>query len=1292
MPRHLLPILIALVVIGPASTPCGAQQSGHLRAAGLRCEYLSDPLAIQESSPRLTWTVESPRRAERQSAYRILVASSPDALARDTGDLWDSGKVESGATAHIPYSGKPLTSRTRCFWKVMAWDRDGAPGPWSKTARWEVGLLSPDDWHAQWIDAGAASVPVTIERAEYYATDGSVRNDVTGEVTALVQRGEKVIASNAALGGDPAPNILKRLSIRYRCGDTALDTDVQENATAALANSRIPCLRRQFTTTKPIRHARLYATALGVYDLHLNGKRIGTDYLTPGWTDYRKRVHYQTYDVTGDLAQGRNALGAIVAPGWFCGRAGLFHAREFYGKTPALLAQLEITYQDGTTERVISDGSWRRHDGPILAADLMDGEIFDARASLDDWSSPTLDDSAWAPVVTRAESRTLEAQPDLPIRSLLELPARTVTEPKPGRWTFDLGQNMVGVARLRVSETRGTVITIRHAEMLNPDGTSYTTNIRGAAATDTYICRGGDPEEWQPRFTFHGFRYVEITGVSRKPDPGTVTGIVLGSDLPPAGEFSSSDTSLNQLQSNIVWGLRGNYLSIPTDCPQRDERMGWMGDAQVFAPTAAFNADIAAFMTKWTTDVADAQREDGAHADVAPVMNGLSYGTPAWADAGVIVPWTLYQFYGDTRILERHIDSMTRWVDWCRTNSTGLIRDKARGNDYGDWLSINADTPKDLMGTAYFAHSADIVARALGILGRDSEARRYQELSEDIRAAFVAKYVDSDARLTGNTQTGYLLALRFNLLPEGLRERALEHLISEIQSRGCHLSTGFVGVVNLLPVLSDAGRADLAYALLMQDTFPSWLFSVRHGATTIWERWDGWTPDRGPHPDWSMNSFNHYALGSCGQWLFSDIGGITPDPEHPGFGHFYIRPRTEGPLTGAAATYRSIRGPISTRWSLDGERLTLNVGIPANTTATVLLPARDGTEVLESSRSVEAGGVEGVRLLRREAGTTVLSVASGTYAFASHIPTSVARSGNPILPGWYADPEVAILQNRFWIYPTTSAGYDQQTYLDAFSSPDLARWTKHPRVLECADVGWARRALWAPSVIENAGRYFLFFSANDIQNDDQAGGIGIAVSESPAGPFKDYLGRPLIDKFHNGAQPIDQFVFRDRDGRHYLIYGGWRHCNIARLTPDFRGLEPFEDGTTFREITPENYVEGPFLFERAGKYYFMWSEGGWTGPDYSVAYAISDSPVGPFRRIGKILQQDPAIATGAGHHSVLKHAGSGDYYIVYHRRPGGDNDPNHRLVCIERMTFDAEARIQPVVITHEGVDAAPIVP
>ncbi len=954
---------------------------GGLSPRDLRCEYLVDPMGVEEAAPRLSWTLVADRRAEVQTAYRVLVATSPNALANDQGDLWDSGKVASSQTAHIEYAGKPLTSRLACFWKVQSWNRDGEGGPWSETAKWEMGLLRPEDWSAEWIDARPIPATIHIKSAVYRTVDSKVKRDVTKLVqNLLASHAIDARATNAALGGDPLYGVRKELVITYTSDSVQREATIAEDAAIWLPGDRLPYLRKSFTVENPIRSARLFATALGVYELSLNGTRVGDQYLAPGWTDYRKRIRYQVYDVTSQLQQGANALGAVVAPGWFCGHAGLFNAVQFYGDAPALLTQLEITFEDGTTQRIVSDDSWKQHKGPWLQADLLKGETYDATAAIADWNSSGFDANDWLPTAKREESRNLQSDISEPIRVIAELPSKVLTEPAPGRWTFDLAQNMVGVIRLRIQAPRGTTITIRHAEMLKPDGTIYTDNLRAADSTDRYICSGNGVETWQPRFTFHGFRYVELTGLPSKPEIDAVTGIVLSSDTPIVGEFECSDPRINQLQSNIVWGLRGNYLSIPTDCPQRDERMGWMADAQVFLPTAMLNADVAAFMTKWMTDVTDAQRADGAHSDVAPAMNGLNYGTPAWGDAGVIVAWLMYRHYGDKRILERNIDSMIRWVQWCKTNSTDLIRDKARGNDYGDWLSINADTPKDLIGTAYFAHAADIVARSLATLGREDESAQYRELFHAIRKAFLAKYLMDDGRLTGDTQCNYVLALQFDLLHDAFDGdgQAIRHLAEAIEAKNNHLSTGFVGVSHLLNALTEHDRVDIAYRLLMQDTFPSWLFQVKHGATTIWERWNGWTPETGVHPDASMNSFNHYALGSCGQWMFANAAGIGQEADSRGFDRPVIRPRIGGGLTSACGKHRSMHGEIACEWAINNGTLTIDVTIPVNTTARVMLPVDSDKVGLESGKRLE--DAEGVAALRKN-GELTLRVESGSYRF-----------------------------------------------------------------------------------------------------------------------------------------------------------------------------------------------------------------------------------------------------------------------------------------------------------------------
>lgn len=986
MSRHLAQTAVMLMMLVMATQ--AEAQTGSLAPQELRCEYLTSPLAIHEIRPRLYWTLHSDRRAERQTAYQVQVASSEVLLAAGKPDLWDSGRVQSSQTLHIEYGGEVLGSRQACHWRVRAWDRDGREGAWSEPALWEMGLLQPSDWIAKWIEAGPGPIDLVVTSAVYSTEDDAVRKDVTQLVAdKLNGRGGDLAVSNDNLGGDPAFGKRKRLRVEYTHEGDSHIAEAEEGRSLSLPVGRIPYLRRGFTIGRPIARARLYATALGVHEIALNGQRIGDDRFSPGWTDYRKRVRYRAYDVTPLLREGPNALGAMIGPGWYCGRVGLFGISKFYGDSPALLAQLEITYADGTTERIVTDSSWKTHPGPLLKADMMEGETHDARHEIAGWDAAPFDDSAWTAAAEREERRNLEPEVSESVEVIAELPARTVTEPAPGRWTFDLGQNMVGVVRLKVAAPRGTVLTLRHGEMLNPDGTLYTANLRGAPSIDTYICAGGGPETWQPRFTFHGFRYVELSGLPNNAAPpalDTITGIVLSSATQQTGTFECSDPRLNQLYSNILWGQRGNYLSIPTDCPQRDERMGWMADTQVFVPSAAYNADIAAFMTKWLTDVRDAQREDGAHADVAPVTRGLSYGTPAWADAGTIVPWLMYEIYGDTRILECSIDSMIAWVEWCRTHSTGLLRDRDRGNDYGDWLSINADTPKDVLGTAYFAHSTDLVARSLRVLGRKDDAAKYERLFNDIKAAFNAAYVSAEGRIKGDMQTVYIIGLRFNLLSDPMRAKALEHLAADITSKGNRLSTGFVGVSHLLPVLADNGRPDLAMTLLLQDEFPSWLYSVRHGATTIWERWNGYTPETGPHPDIGMNSFNHYALGSCGQWLFAGVAGIAQSADSVGFEHITIKPQFGGSITAADATYMSIRGRISGRWRLEGDLLSLDLTIPPNVEAAVKIPGGENATIRESSQPLnEVAGI----LSRTDSGSqTILKLGSGTYALVIRDP------------------------------------------------------------------------------------------------------------------------------------------------------------------------------------------------------------------------------------------------------------------------------------------------------------------
>ena len=558
-----------------------------------------------------------------------------------------------------------------------------------------------------------------------------------------------------------------------------------------------------------------------------------------------------------------------------------------------------------------------------------------------------------------------------------EFRARNITQPKPGVFVLDLGQNFAGVPRLKVSGKSGQQIILRFAERLNPDGTIYTTNLRSARATDTYICKGQGTETWQPRFTFHGFQYIEITGLSAKPEADTVVGVALSSDTPVAGAFTCSDPMLNQLHNNIYWTQRANFIDIPTDCPQRDERMGWTGDAQVYIRTATLNTDVEAFFTKWLVDLDDGQRADGQYPCVAPSVVAGDDGGPAWADAGVICPWAIYEAYGDRRVLERHFDAMKRFVEFCRQRSTPDLLPPEQFHCFGDWLSIKADTPKDVIYTAYFAHSARLAGRAAAALGKDSEAESFEKLFQAIRDAFFRTYVSADGHIKGDTQTCYVLALAFDLVHGEQAKLAAKYLVEDIEKRGWHLSTGFIGTKHLMLVLSKIGRPDVAWRLLHNDTFPSWGFSIRQGATSIWERWDGWTPENG-FQDAGMNSFAHYSFGAVYQWMVENIGGIHSAA--PSYKQILIAPELDDKVTSASIAYRSIRGLIDTDWTMSDGKLLFNVSIPANTTAQVVLPAASADAVTESGHALDKAA--GVSFQRVEGQNVILSLGSGHYAFA----------------------------------------------------------------------------------------------------------------------------------------------------------------------------------------------------------------------------------------------------------------------------------------------------------------------
>lgn len=741
--------------------------------------------------------------------------------------------------------------------------------------------------------------------------------------------------------------------------------------------------RNEFSTSKKVSSARVYVTSLGLYELFINGEKVGDQLFTPGWTSYNKRLQYQTYDVT-DMIQQKNAVGAVLGDGWYRGYIGFSGQRNYYGEKIALLLQLEIKYTDGSSQTIISNDGWKVSTGPILESDIYNGEKYDANLEMDGWATVGFDDGSWNEVAVLNHAKDILIAPQgEPVKAIEEItPIKSLTTPK-GEMVFDMGQNMVGWVRLKVQGNKGDVIRLQFAEVLDKDGNFYTANLRAAKATDTYILKGEGEEVYEPKFTFHGFRFVKVEGVKQMPELDQITGVVIHSAMQPTGSFSCSDPLINQLQHNIQWGQKGNFLDVPTDCPQRDERLGWTGDAQVFSPTAAFNFEVAPFYIKWMKDLAADQLPDGKVPHVIPdVLNGGG-GSTAWADAALIVPWTTYLTYGDKRILEVQYPSMKAWVEYMRSRA-GDDNLWTGDTHYGDWLAFattrsdypGATTEKDLIATAYYSYSSGLLAKIAAIIGKNDDAVKYKQLSDDIKKAFVHEFVAPSGRLVSHTQTAYCLALSFDLLPENLISEAAQYLADDVKKMG-HLTTGFVGTPLLCKTLSDNGYADLAFMLLNRKDYPSWLYPVTQGATTIWERWDGQKPD-GTFQSVGMNSFNHYAYGAIGEWLYTYVAGVQIDPNSPGYKHFTLAPHPGGGLTNAGVKYKSLYGEIDSAWEMEGNQMVYKVKIPANTTATVVLPNALLENVLMNS--LPLNGLD--KKAEQTTSGVSLELGSGSYQFS----------------------------------------------------------------------------------------------------------------------------------------------------------------------------------------------------------------------------------------------------------------------------------------------------------------------
>ncbi|KEQ28097.1 alpha-L-rhamnosidase [Pedobacter antarcticus 4BY] len=877
----------------------------------LRTEYQSNPMGIDEASPRLSWKIKSEQRNTLQKSYQIRVGKDSAALIKGNQVLWDSGQQQNETSVLLPYSGPALESSTKYYWQVKIKDNHGNESPWSMVRNWHTGLLKPSDWTAQWI------------------------------------------------------------------GTTATDT---------LAGPS-PIFRKTFNVDNNIRTATLYITAHGIYEARINGKRVGKDYMAPGWTSYHQRLLYQTYDVSDLVKKGQNAIGFMLGDGWYRGNIGFNGQRSFYGKRLSGLAQLQITYQDGSTKTINSDGTWKFSKGPVLYSDLYNGENYDARREKAGWSLPGYSDTEWKSV------SILPAGPEKLMSSIAPLARKqeefkvlkVIRTPK-GETVLDFGQNLVGWVQFRMAGKAGSVIKLEHGEVLDKEGNFYDANLRTAKQHVSYTFKGSGTETYEPHFTYQGFRYVKVTGLNGAADPAAFKAIALYADMKPTGTFSSSNPLLNQLQHNIQWGQKGNFLDVPTDCPQRDERLGWTGDAQVFFRTSAFNMDVAGFFTKWMKDVAGDQLPNGSIPFVVPnVMGADATGSAGWGDVATVVPWNMYLSYGDKDILTKQYPSMKAWVDFMQQRSKNDLWNV--GFHFGDWLYFHlqddsdgrsAVTDKYLIAQSFYAYSTQLLINAAEVLGNKADVDKYKELLGRIKKAYIKEYVTPNGRLVSGTQTAYVLALQFDLLPEDLRAHAVEQLVANIKNYGTHLTTGFLGTPYLCEVLTRFGRNDVAYELLLQETYPSWLYPVKMGATTIWERWDGIKPD-GTFQTTGMNSFNHYAYGAIGDWMYRTIAGLDMDISGPGYKKINIAPQPGGKLTQAAAQLDSPYGLTGSDWSISDGKFKIKVTVPANTTAQITLPGAAAAEVLESGKAIAR--VEEINQVKKSGNDLVLKAGSGTYSF-----------------------------------------------------------------------------------------------------------------------------------------------------------------------------------------------------------------------------------------------------------------------------------------------------------------------
>lgn len=890
-------------------------RSAAFQPQHLRCENLDNPLGIDVRVPRLSWKTgvcesgneDTPlSRGLVQSAYRILVASSAELLAQDVGDLWDSGVVDSPDSTFVSYAGKPMASRMSCHWQVMSWIRP-ADGSDAVPSVWSRPAL----WSMGLLDSGDWS---------------------------------------ASWIGSPTAEVVEPA----------------------------PLLRKSFSVSSPVKRATAYICGLGYYELSLNGRKVGDHWFDPKLTRYDKRVLYVTYDVTNQIVNGDNAVGVMLGNGWYN-----YHVRNpwDFDKAPwrdkaKVMLQIEVEHADGTVSTIVSDGSWKYATGAVRYDGMLNGEFYDARLERAGWDTAGHDDSSWlsAKVVTAPAGKVV-AQKIQPIRITSTIRPVSVSQPKPGVFVYDLGQNIAGVAQIKVTGPAGTELTLRYSELLHPDGTIDQTNINtfcesGEFQTERYTMKGGGEEVWNARFMYYGFQYVEITGFPGELTIDNLTGLVMHTDVETTGGFECSNDLLNKIHQCNIWSFLNNFHGYPTDCPNR-EKIGWTGDAHIAGETGLYNLDPSAVYAQWISDFEDEQQPNGDLPGIIPT-GGWGYerwGGPAWCSTLILIPWYMYQFRGDVRILSDHYETMRRYMEFLIVSSP----DGINGQGMGDWFPSKTETPVEITSTGYYYIDAVILSKIADILGRADDAERYRLLAADIRKAFNDRFFDRESgEYGGGAQTANSCAIYQGLVEDRDLDRVVANLVRNVGENNDHVDCGILGAKYIPHALVDHGHVDLAYRVAKQDTWPSWGDMVRQGGTTLWE---GWNADIGTH--------NHVMLGDISAWFYKVFGGIVCDPEAPGFKRTIIRPRPAEGLAWVNCHHDSPHGRIVSNWKREGSKLAMDVTIPVNSTAVIHVPARDAAFVTESGKP--AAQSHGVRFLCFEGGAAVFEVGSGEYRFQSEI-------------------------------------------------------------------------------------------------------------------------------------------------------------------------------------------------------------------------------------------------------------------------------------------------------------------